>query len=141
MSDAAMSSREDQGAKVEVHELPYARGTNAQARSLLTAFLGRHHLGTRVVQDATIVLGELVANGLDHGRPDPHDGLEVSWQLEAAALRLSVLDGGGRTVPHVEAPDSYAPRGRGLAMVQALTTSWWVESNRGTRVVAVLPVE
>ena len=72
--------------------------------------------------------------------PTRSHGLEVSWQLEGDALRLSVFDGGGTSVPHVVAPDPYAPRGRGLAIVQALTTAWWFDGTGGTRVTAVLAV-
>lgn len=134
------TQRSSQGARVEVHELPFARSSNAAARALLATFLDRLHLDTAVLMDASIVLGELVANGLDHGCPDHHDGLEVSWRIDEGGLALSVLDGGGETVPHVLHVDRYAPRGRGLAMVQKLTTSWTVETSGGTRVTAVLPL-
>lgn len=136
MSETPVPSRS--GLRVEVHELPFSRESNRRARALLLAFLERQGLGTRVRQDATIVLGELIANGLDHGRPDPHDGLEVSWRLGERGLSLSVLDGGGATAPQVLAPDPEAPRGRGLAMVQALSTSWSCDASRGTRVTAVV---
>ncbi|MFC4783213.1 ATP-binding protein [Nocardioides sp. MAHUQ-72] len=126
------------GSTAEVHELPFSRDSNRRARSLLKDFLGRQTLPSEAAMDAAIVIGELVANGLDHGRPDLHRGLEVSWQLDGATLRLSVLDGGGSTTPHVMPPDLDAPRGRGLAMVQALSTSWWFDREGGTRVTAVL---
>jgi len=127
-------------ARAEVHELPFESASNRAARVLLAGFLRHRELDAQVVQDAAIVLGELVANGLDHGSPDASDGLEVSWHLEEQGLRVSVLDGGGATVPHVMAPDLYAARGRGLAMVEALTSSWWVDRDTGTRVTAVLPL-
>ena len=129
------------GARTETHELPFSREANRAARRLLAAFVLREHLRMEVCQDAAIVLGELVANGLDHGRPDPHRGLEVSWLLDAGSLRLSVLDGGGRTEPHVVSADDYDTRGRGLAMVAALSTSWWVDHRTGTRVTAVIPAD
>lgn len=137
MTDTQRSSPE---ARVEVHELPFARSSNAAARALLATFLDRQRLDTAVLMDASIVLGELVANGLDHGCPDRQDGLEVSWRLDEGGLSLSVRDGGGETVPHVLTVDQYAPRGRGLAMVQKLATSWTVDTNGGTRVTAVLPL-
>ncbi len=124
----------------EVHELPFGSGANAAARALLAAFAERQRLGQQVRQDAVLVLGELVANGVDHGRPDTQDGLEVSWHLDGVSLRLSVYDGGGTSVPHVVRPDPYAPRGRGLAMVAALSSSWWFDGTRGTRVTAVIDV-
>lgn len=140
MADSA-SSLPGQGDSVEVHELPFSRTSNRQARSLLAEFLDRQQLDVATAQDAAIVIGELVANGLDHGRPDQLSGLEVSWALSRHELRLSVFDGGGPTTPHVEATDLLAPRGRGLAMVEALSASWWFEQEIGTRVTAVLAVE
>lgn len=138
MTDTRRPSHE---ARVEVHELPFARSSNAAARALLATFLDRQRLDIAVLMDASIVLGELVANGLDHGCPDRHDGLEVSWRLDEGGLSLSVLDGGGgETVPHVLTVDQYAPRGRGLAMVQKLARSWTVDTSGGTRVTAVLPL-
>lgn len=139
MADSA-SSLPGQGDRVEVHELPFERASNRQARTLLAEFLGRQRLDVATAQDAAIVIGELVANGLDHGRPDRVRGLEVSWALTNHELRLSVYDGGGPTVPHVEATDLLAPRGRGLAMVEALADSWWFEKAGGTRVTAVLAI-
>lgn len=140
MGDSRMPTTATPGARTETHELPFSRETNRQARRLLADFVGRQKLGAETAMDAAIVLGELVANGLDHGRPDPHVGLEVSWMLENHSLRLSVLDGGGRTQPHVVAAEATDTRGRGLAMVEALSSSWWVERQGGTRVTAVLPV-
>jgi two-component sensor histidine kinase len=140
MTDSA-SSLAGQGDSVEVHELPFARTSNRRARTLLAEFLGRQQLDVTTAQDAAIVIGELVANGLDHGRPDRLSGLEVSWALSNHELRLSVFDGGGPTVPHVEATDLLAARGRGLAMVEALTASWWFEKAGGTRVTAVLAID
>jgi len=125
----------------EVHEVPFGRDANAAARALLAAFIDRQQLGRRVSQDAALVIGELVANGVDHGRPDPQQGLEVSWTLDGQCLRLSVFDGGGTSVPHVVVPDPYAPRGRGLAMVAALSASWWFDGGTGTRVTAVLDLD
>jgi two-component sensor histidine kinase len=140
MADSA-SSLPGQGDSVEVHELPFARASNRQARSLLAEFLDRQQLDVATAQDAAIVIGELVANGLDHGRPDRLSGLEVSWALSRHELRLSVFDGGGSSLPHVEPTDPFAARGRGLAMVEALSASWWFEKDSGTRVTAVLAID
>ena len=138
MSDGTRSMSAPPG---EVHELPFGRDANAAARTLLAAFIDRQQLGRRLAQDAALVIGELVANGIDHGRPDPSRGLEVSWTLDGGCLRLSVFDGGGRSVPHVVDAEPFAPRGRGLAMVAALSASWWFEGSSGTRVTAVLDLD
>jgi serine/threonine-protein kinase RsbW len=122
----------------EVHRLPFLPTSNRTARGLLSTYLRSTPLGASVSQDAAIVLGELVANSLDHGRPDSRDGLEVTWRVDGGRLQLSVCDGGGATRPQVVAADPWATRGRGLAMVQALAESWWVDDATGTRVTAVL---
>lgn len=122
----------------EVHRLPFLPTSNRAARGLLSTYLQGSSLGNSLAQDAAIVLGELVANSLDHGAPDAGAGLEVTWGVAAGRLRLSVCDGGGATRPRVVAADPWATRGRGLAMVQALAESWWVDDGSGTRVTAVL---
>ena len=138
MSDGSRSMSAPPG---EVHELPFGRDANAVARALLASFIDRQQLGRRVGQDAALVIGELVANGVDHGRPDPQQGLEVSWTLDGQGLRLSVFDGGGTSTPHVVEAEPFASRGRGLAMVAALSVRWWFEGSSGTRVTAVLEVD
>jgi anti-sigma regulatory factor (Ser/Thr protein kinase) len=125
----------------EVHQLPFAAASNRTARGLLSRYLRGTGLDAALSQDAAIVLGELVANSLDHGRPDDGDGFEVTWRLDGGRLQLSVRDGGGSgTRPRVMAADPWATRGRGLAMVQALADTWWVDDASGTRVTAVLSV-
>lgn len=123
----------------EVHRLPFVPASNRTARGLLSRFLRGTDLADTISQDAAIVLGELVANCLDHGRPDSGDCLEVTWLVDGGRLQLSVWDGGGgATRPQVLAADPWATRGRGLAMVQALADTWWVDDAGGTRVTAVL---
>lgn len=123
----------------EVHRLPFTATSNRTARGLLSRFLSTANVDVSVSQDAAIVLGELVANSLDHGRPDAGDSFEVTWQMDGGQLRLSVRDGGGTASrPRVMAADPWATRGRGLAMVQALAETWWVDDAAGVRVTAVL---
>ena len=87
----------------EVHRLPFTATSNRAARGLLSRFLSTANVDASVSQDAAIVLGELVANSLDHGRPDAGDGLEVTWRIDGGRLRLSVRDGGGTaTRPQVD---------------------------------------
>lgn len=134
-------ARDDAPPLGEVHRLPFLPTSNRTARGLLSTYLRSTPLGNALSQDAAIVLGELVANSLDHGRPDAADGLEVTWRVSGDRLQLSVCDGGGKTRPQVVTAGPWATRGRGLAMVQALSESWWVEDaagTTGTRVTAIL---
>ncbi len=86
------------------------------------------------VEDVIIVAGELVANALEHGLPPA--ALEVLAE-PAGSVLVSVLDHGS-VVPLSPMPVSLeAVRGRGLLIVDSLTTEWGVlESERGKAVWA-----
>lgn len=131
------SAASPDGAKTE-HALPFAPPSTARARALLDGFLESASLGGRCRQEAIIVLGELVSNALDHGSPMQGDCFEVAFELTPDGLVLTVCDGGANAVPRVVNAGPYAPRGRGLAMVQALCRDWTVERVSGTKVRAIL---
>lgn len=91
-------------------------------------------VGADTVEDVIIVAGELVANALEHGLPPA--ALEVLAEPEGSVL-VSVLDHGS-VVPLSPMPMSLeAVRGRGLLIVDSLTTEWGVlESEHGKAVWA-----
>lgn len=87
--------------------------------------------GTREsIEDAQIVISELVGNAVRHARALPGDQLSVTWSVERRGLHLTVTDGGGQTVPQQYANSATALSGRGLTIVDALSHSWWVEDTR-----------
>lgn len=115
--------------------------TSRMARRELYAFLESVE-ATAIAPEAATVLGELVANAIDHGRPVDGNVIEVRFGWDPTGhLWISVLDGGGPTTPVVVTPDPEAVRGRGLAMVAGLSTDWSVERDHGTRVTARLAVD
>ena len=118
--------------------LPFAPPSTSRARALLDGFIKESHLGSRCRQEAVIVLGELVSNALDHGSPMTGDCFEVAFELHADGLVITVCDGGANVAPHIVNAGPYAPRGRGLAMVQALCRDWQVDRVSGTKVRAIL---
>jgi anti-sigma regulatory factor (Ser/Thr protein kinase) len=83
-----------------------------------------------VVDDAALVLSELVGNAIRHGAPLPTGGIRVSWTVGAETIRVEVADGGRgplrheATVPLAAGGSADAERGRGLAIVSRLTSSW-----------------
>lgn len=90
-------------------------------RSDVAAALGGLPQG--VIDDLTLVAGELVANALEHGTPPA--ALEVVVQGPGTVL-VSVLDG-GPVIPLSPLPIAPAAvRGRGLAIVEALASDWGV---------------
>lgn len=95
-------------------------------------------LSEPVIDDALLVLSELVANAVEHGRPDSYGRIEVSWCIHDGFVRISVHDAGEAPDLHpVQVPDD-AVGGRGLSIVDYICRSWDVEHDSGLRITAEL---
>ena len=118
--------------------LPAADRVTGIARRVMSHQLTEHGARRDLIEDAELVLSELVTNALQHGSSSPDEDLEVSWALTAGRLRLSVLDGGtaGDLFAGVASDESLS--GRGLAIVDCLCEQWSVDHEGGTRVTAEL---
>jgi anti-sigma regulatory factor (Ser/Thr protein kinase) len=119
-------------------QLPYDSRAAARARRLVADLVERSHPSAELVEDATLVVHELVVNGLVHGAPDGHDRIEVSGRVEDRELVISVLDQGTRGTVAAQPLTDHRTHGRGLAMVDMLSSSWAVDRSAGTRVSARL---
>jgi CheY-like chemotaxis protein/anti-sigma regulatory factor (Ser/Thr protein kinase) len=75
-----------------------------------------------VVEDAELVVSELVTNALVHGE----SACELRAGLSDAALRLQVIDN-GHGMPDPQAATDTDEHGRGLLLVSVLSTAWGVE--------------
>ena len=118
--------------------LPYDPRAARTARELVDEFLVALGADEELRQDAALVVHELVMNSVVHGQPDPDGEIELTWRLADSQFEISVLDRGSGGVVEVRHPDDESPNGRGLAIVAALSTSWWVDHSTGTRVTARL---
>jgi serine/threonine-protein kinase RsbW len=79
------------------------------------------------IEDARVIISELVANSVRHAQPLSDGQILVTWNLESEGLQLSVTDGGSGTRPrNINAPSS-ALAGRGMALVEHLAQDWWTE--------------
>lgn len=132
-----MRRQHDDETCVTVH-LPYDPASVRRARHLLAADLRRSGIRETVVDDAGLVVSELLTNGLVHGGPGADDTIAVSWCLGPEHLWLSVVDGGD--VGELEAVqlNDHALSGRGLAIVDHVCERWSFERSGGTRVTAEL---
>ncbi|MDX6200610.1 MAG: hypothetical protein QOJ83_110, partial [Frankiales bacterium] len=108
------------GSDMLVRLLPSSDSARLGRRVVTDALnlLGRHDL----VDDATLVVSELIANGVLHART------EISLTVETTALgiRVAVTDGSS-ILPRAGLASPSATSGRGLLLVERLSTSWGVE--------------
>jgi serine/threonine-protein kinase RsbW len=108
------------------------------ARKLLGELLEHARTTERVVGEAQLVLHELVINAVRHGRGDREGRIEVHCSVRDRHVELSVHDAGSGGQVAVRPPTADQDSGRGLAIVAALSESWTVEQDQGTRVSARL---
>lgn len=104
------------------------------ARLHVTEFLSGRNLPPEVIDDARLVVSELVANAVQHGKPSPDGFLNLAWELESSNLVLSVEDGGNKPVRQ-RVPDPESVNGRGLHIVESLSKSWTVQRAAGITMV------
>ncbi|MFL6060576.1 MAG: ATP-binding protein [Marmoricola sp.] len=117
--------------------LPFAAESAGAMRAALVGWLKHHDASAVGINDARLVATELVSNAVRHASPLKNDTLLVRWRREDEDLLMTVCDGGGSTEPQIVTADYDAERGRGLAIVGALSLGWWSERSRGVHMVHV----
>ena len=81
--------------------------------------------GYPAADDAVLCLDELVSNAILHSRSGlPGGTLEVRLTVTDASVLAEVVDAGPLGVPLAVSRDTFAERGRGLVLVEALTQAW-----------------
>ncbi|MYX76469.1 ATP-binding protein [Streptomyces sp. SID3915] len=113
--------------------VPHGPAGVGQARRRMREELRGNRVPDTVVDDAVLILSELLSNACRHGRPldrtaDLGDGdVRVAWRVEpAGGLTVEVTDGGGPTRPVPATPSVTARGGRGLNIINALAEEWGV---------------
>lgn len=107
--------------------LPFTPASVSVARQRLKTWMCENGGTGEAVEDARVIVSELVANSIRHASPLSDGQIHVSWVLEPRGIDLSVTDGGSSTRPRkVNAPSS-ALAGRGMAIVEVLAQEWWSE--------------
>jgi anti-sigma regulatory factor (Ser/Thr protein kinase) len=126
------------GLPLEV-SLPLDSRAPGAARIVMEGLRGR--VSTAVVEDAQLVVSELVTNSVRHSGGPAVEIAVVRVQLTKTMVRLEVENRGHAGVIAARAPDLRAGGGFGLNLVQALSERWGHErfAAGGTRVWAELP--
>lgn len=149
--------------------LPHGPTGVGRARRAMRRELAAQDVPETVVDDAVLILSELISNSCRHARPlgDPDGegamapgalrggvrdgrtgpagdaGIRAGWTVGAdGLLRIEVTDGGGPTRPRPSSPSLTAHGGRGLGIVANLALRWGVADHTPGEVTvwALLPV-
>jgi anti-sigma regulatory factor (Ser/Thr protein kinase) len=111
--------------------LPYTASSVGVARRRLISDLTRAGVREGAACDAGLVISELISNALRHATPLPGNSVRVSWDLREGSVTVAVSDGGAGTVPRVHRPAGSSLGGRGLGIVDRLSTQWGVRAGHG----------
>jgi anti-sigma regulatory factor (Ser/Thr protein kinase) len=128
--------------------VPHGPASVGTARRRLRRELTAHRIPESVIDDAALILSELLSNACRHARPlsdgpevpesaDHGDGagdgqVEVGWEVSGdGVLTVRVTDGGGPTRPRRSSPSLTARGGRGLGIVGLLAADWGIADAPG----------
>ncbi|MEP7025518.1 MAG: ATP-binding protein [Actinomycetota bacterium] len=117
--------------------LPCQPASVAVARRRITTEMRSVGVQDDAIDDAALVITELLTNAIRHGSPLPGRWLQVSWDMDVESVEIAVSDGGSGTRPRATRPSLSALGGRGLEIVETLSDHWGVRPP-GTTVWAVL---
>ncbi|MEV6962607.1 ATP-binding protein [Streptomyces sp. NPDC051207] len=112
--------------------VPHGPAGVGEARHRMREQLRGGGVAESVIDDAVLVLSELLSNACKHGRPLggalAGDGdVRAAWRVDASGrLVVEVTDGGGPTRPAPATPSITAHGGRGLNIITTLADDWGV---------------
>ena len=104
-------------------EMPAASGLLTDVRSALAEL----SVPLPVLDDARLLVSELVANSVRHARIGPDETIRVTAEVQNGRLRVDVIDGGSGSGPPVAGgirPSPGSESGWGLFLVETLATRW-----------------
>jgi len=120
--------------------VPHARSSVGTIRHVLADELQASGVAPRVLEDAILVLSELVSNAIKHASPLPGGEITIRWVIRPDCLHLEITDGGAITRPRAGAAAASAIGGRGLDIVRRVCSQWGVtEDDTSVTVWADLP--
>lgn len=128
-----------------VRALPPTSGASAEARAFATATLRSWSLPD-LVDDAIVIVSELVTNAVRHGLP-PYAAAAGDRPIRLTVVRqgrfvVFVVSDPSDRDPRVRAADDVCENGRGLHVIEALSRVWgWTPlPGSGKAVWAALPI-
>ncbi|MFH8991995.1 ATP-binding protein [Streptomyces sp. NPDC017940] len=119
--------------------VPHGPAGVGEARHRMRDQLRVSGVSETVIDDAVLILSELLSNACRHGRPlgqglhddgDSDGDVRAAWRVDRTGrLTVEVTDGGGPTRPAPATPSVTAHGGRGLNIITALAENWGVRDD------------
>ena len=109
--------------------VPWEMSSAVQVRRTLVSELRALEVNETVIDEAEIVISELVANAIRHAQPLPDGTIRINWTVSDGVVEVSVTDGGGPTTPAPAPPSPWSANGRGLRIVRSLALEWGVKND------------
>ena len=116
--------------------VPFEAASAGRVRHMMAASLHQAGVPREVIEDAELILSELVSNGLTHGKPDQKNQIQIGWCLRVDSVLVRVCDAGTVSTLRPLELNAYALGGRGLAIVDYVSDDWALDNNEGTRITA-----
>ena len=118
--------------------VPFAASSVALARQQLRDWMRAAGHSRDCIEDARVVISEMVGNSVRHAAPLTDGTILVGWAAERRGLRISVTDGGSPSRPVKVNAASSDLSGRGMAIVETLADTWWSERTRSRSTVSAV---
>jgi anti-sigma regulatory factor (Ser/Thr protein kinase) len=125
-----MESKDHRDVAVTVLPGPAAA---ASARNAVAGWLGGR-VADEVLEDAVLLVSELVTNSTRHASTPRDTGIRVRGVVDDQVVRLHVLDRGRRGTVAIREPGEDGLGGFGLRLVASLAADWGVRRGLGTEV-------
>jgi anti-sigma regulatory factor (Ser/Thr protein kinase) len=97
-----------------------------QARAFVSEILRSWGVSGALAGDIVLAASELVTNAVEHGRGE----VAVELRRHGKRIRLRVGDGAAET-PVLRRPEPQARRGRGIALIEAVSMAWGTQPRAG----------
>jgi anti-sigma regulatory factor (Ser/Thr protein kinase) len=116
------------------YEVDLARDPDSPAEARRALGEVSDHLSPRRLEDAQLLVSELVTNAIRHAGLHDDDQIKLVVVAGDRALRIEVCDPGHGFEVTEPDPDPTRPSGWGLYLVRELSDRWGVERDAETRV-------
>lgn len=103
-----------------------------RARDAMDRFRGQ--LSDRTIEDARLLISELVTNSLRHASLRPDQPIEITFDVDGRRLHVEVVDHGPGFAMRPSTVGTMRGSGWGLFLVAQLASTWGMSGNGDTRV-------